>query len=483
MHSLREFIRLLEERGEIAHVTRPVSGEEVAALVWELNERKGPALWCDHVDGSKIPLAANLFGSFSRVALALGLPPEAGPREIRARYADLMEDKSKWFTPEMLPTGPCKEVIRKGQDVNLFDFPIFKWAPGDGGPYITLNGTVSKDPAWGRNVGMYRVHVINKNTTGIMALSMQDIGIHLARAKQRGQDYLEVAIVTGMEPSVYFAATTKMGSVTEDEYAFAGALQGRPVRLVRCETIDVDVPADAEIVIEGRLYHTELLEEGPYGEWMGYYEEKMVTPTFHVTCITHRKDAVYTTGSMGHLYGEGEVFRYLPIQANLYNVLKKSVIGFRDVYLPMAGRGYKAVVQIKKRYPGWGKQAIYAAVAAGYINSSVNWVTIVDEDIDIYDPGQVYFAEATRVDPGLDMVILPVQGVYPLNPAARDRYEAKDLGHEAGFTEFAWCSKVGIDATRKFADEHRRATPDRVLPDLDALKLVRAQWDSYFKKP
>jgi 4-hydroxy-3-polyprenylbenzoate decarboxylase len=273
-----------------------------------------------------------------------------------------------------------------------------------------------------------------------------------------------------------------MAAVTEDEYAFAGALQGKPVQLVRCETIDVDVPADAEIVIEGRLYHTELLQEGPYGEWMGYYEESMITPTFHVTCITHRKDPLYVTGSMGHQYGEGEVFRYLPIQANLYNVLKRSVIGFRDVYLPLQGRGYKAVVQIKKRYPGWGKQAIYAAFSAGYINSSVNWVTIVDEDIDLYDLNQVYFAEATRVDPELDVVMLPVQGVYPLNPAARDRYEAKDLGHELGFTEFAWCSKIGIDATRKYRDEHRRATPERVTPDRKTLELVRKNWDSYFKK-
>ncbi len=482
MDTIREFISLLEQKGDIAHVAGPVSGEGVAALIWELNERNGPALWCDNVNGSRVPLVANLFGSFSRVALALDLPGDASPKQIRNHYANMMEDKSKWLMPEMVKTGPCKEVIRTGNDVDLFHFPIFKWAPGDGGPYITLNGTVSKDPELGRNVGMYRVHVINRNTTGIMALSLQDIGIHLARARERRQDYLEVAIVIGMSPAVYFASTTKMPAVTEDEYAFAGALQRKPVRLVRCETIDVDVPADAEIVIEGRLYHTEPLQEGPYGEWMGYYEESMITPTFHITCITHRKDPLYVTGSMGHQYGEGEVFRYLPIQANLYNVLKRSVIGFRDVYLPLQGRGYKAVVQIKKRYPGWGKQAIYAAFSAGYINSSVNWVTIVDEDIDIYDLSQVYFAEATRVDPELDVVVLPVQGVYPLNPAARDRYEAKDLGHELGFTEFAWCSKIGIDATRKYQDEHRRATPDRVVPDLKTLELVRKNWDSYFKK-
>ncbi|MHB8158392.1 MAG: UbiD family decarboxylase domain-containing protein, partial [Desulfocucumaceae bacterium] len=233
--------------------------------------------------------------------------------------------------------------------------------------------------------------------------------------------------------------------------------------------------------IEGRLCHGEPLKEGPYGEWMGYYEESMLTPTFHVTCITHRKDPLYVTGSMGHQYGEGEVFRYLPIQANLYNVLRSSVIGFRDCYLPLEGRGYKAVVQIQKRYPGWAKQAIYATLSAGYGCSSVNWVTVVDEDIDIFNAADVYFAEATRVDPELDVIVFPGQGVYPLSPAARMRYEAKDTGHAQGFTEFAWCSKIGIDATAKKADELRRATPARVMPDIDALKTVRTNWDEYFK--
>jgi 4-hydroxy-3-polyprenylbenzoate decarboxylase len=480
MASIRSFIEILESKGQILRVNRPVNGQEAAAIVWELNERRGPAVWFKSVDGSKVPMVANLFGEFSRMALALGLPEDATPRMIRDYYAKTLRHKEKWIKPVMVDTGPCKEVILKGDKVDLTKFPIIKWAPHDGGPYITLNGTISKDPELGRNIGMYRVHVINKNTTGIMALSMQDIGIHLARARARGERYLEVAVVIGMSPSQYCASTTKMGAVTDDEYDLSGALAGEPDKLVRCETIDVDVPADAELVIEGRLHHDELLQEGPYGEWMGYYEESMVTPTFHVTCITHRKDPLYVTGSMGHQYGEGEVFRYLPIQSNLYNVLRTSVIGFRDCYLPLQGRGYKAVVQIQKRYPGWAKQAIYATFSAGYGCSSVNWVTVVDGDIDIFNADEVFFAEATRVDPELDVIVFPGQGVYPLSPSARKRYEAKDLGHAQGFTEFAWCSKIGIDATRKMEDEMRRATPDRVLPDLETLKTIRENWKEYF---
>ncbi len=481
MASIRDLIELLDKKGQILRVDRPVSGQEAAAIVWELNERRGPAVWFKSVDGAAIPMIANLFGEFSRMALALGLPEDSTPKMIRDYYSKVMREKQKWIKPVMVNTGPCKEVIIKRDEVDLSKFPIIKWAPFDGGPYITLNGTISKDPELGRNIGMYRVHVINKNTTGIMALSMQDIGIHLAKARDRGEPYLEVAVVIGMSPGQYCAATTKMGAVTEDEYDLSSTLAGEPDRLVRCETIDVDVPADAEIVIEGRLCHGEPLKEGPYGEWMGYYEESMLTPTFHVTCITHRKAPLYVTGSMGHQYGEGEVFRYLPIQANLYNVLRNSVIGFRDCYLPLEGRGYKAVVQIQKRYPGWAKQAIYATLSAGYGCSSVNWVTVVDEDIDIFNAADVYFAEATRVDPELDVIVFPGQGVYPLSPAARRRYEAKDMGHAQGFTEFAWCSKIGIDATAKKTDELRRATPSRVMPDIDALKTVRTNWDEYFK--
>jgi 4-hydroxy-3-polyprenylbenzoate decarboxylase len=194
MASIRDFIELLNEKGQILRVDCPVSGQEAAAIVWELNERRGPAVWFRSVDGATIPMIANLFGEFSRMALALGLPEDSTQKMIRDYYAKVMREKKKWIKPVMVNTGPCKEVIIKGDKVDLTKFPIIKWAPLDGGPYITLNGTISKDPELGRNIGMYRVHVINKNTTGIMALSMQDIGIHLARARDRGEPYLDLGL-------------------------------------------------------------------------------------------------------------------------------------------------------------------------------------------------------------------------------------------------------------------------------------------------
>ncbi len=470
---VREFISVLENEGELTRVKKEVTAAEIPAIIWEVNCRKGPALLFENIKGYGHPLLANVHTTYSRIAMSLGLPRNATLKEIRNHYAEKLLDRSNWPTPVMISDGPCKEVILKRDDIDLLKFPIFKWHPGDGGPYITLNATITKDPEMGRNVGMYRVHVFDGQTTGVMALAMQDIGIHAALAKKRGQKSMPLAIACGLDPTIYMAATTKMGHVSHDEFAFAGALQGEAVQLVRCESVDVDVPANAELVIEGELVF-EPTKEGPFGEWMEYYEESMLTPVFHITCITHRRDAIYQTCSVGHQYGENEYIRTVPLQSNFYNELKDRVIGFRDCVIPLEGRGYKAIVQVKKRYPGWAKQAIYAAFGTGYGTASVNQVTIVDEDIDIFDPLRVQFAEATRVDPERDVLILPPMGVYPLNPAARGRYESA----ETGMTEFAVCSKMGIDATNK-TELEGRSTPALVCPADEDLKKVREQWEEY----
>lgn len=476
LRDLRWFLDLLEREGELVRIRREVEpGDEVASIVWETNARRGPALLFEKVRGSAYPLVANVHGNYSRLSLALGLPKGSTVRDLRDHYAAALRNKANWPVPVMVKSGLCKEVILRGDDIDLLKFPIFRWHPGDGGPYITLNATITKDRDFGRNVGMYRVQVFDKRTTGIMALLMQDIGIHLSLAQKRGQPGLPVAVVCGADPTIMLAATTKMRHVGDDEFAFAGELQGQPVELVRCETIDVDVPAGSELVIEGELRYDEPTVEGPFGEWMEYYEEQMVTPTFHVSCITHRRDAIYQTCSVGHQYGENEIIRTIPLQSNFFNELKERVIGFRDCYIPLEGRGYKSIIQVHKRYPGWGKQAIYAAFGTGYGTASMNQVTVVDEDIDIYDPLRVDFAEGTRVDPERDVVILPGMGVYPLNPSARSRHE----GEETGRTEFAWCSKMGIDATKKLAVEGRK-TAELVHPPEAMLSHVRANWEEYF---
>lgn len=472
---LRQFLDKLESEGELVRITKEVeAGPEISSILWELSTGRDPAVIFENVRGYSIPLVANTFASFSKFAIAFGLPKDSTVKEIRNYYARYLREPSTWISPVVIDSGPCKEVILKGDDVDLFKFPIFKWNLKDGGPYITLNGVVTQDPELGRNVGTYRAHVFNKNTTGLMARMFQDIGKHLQRAKQRGQKSMPVAITLGLNPLINIVATTKLPSVRDDEFALVGGMQGKPVELVKCETCDIEVPAHAEIIIEGELCPDEPITEGPFGEFMQYYEEPMITSTFHVKCITHRRNPLYQTCLVGPQYGEGEIIRNIPLQAILYNNVKDRVIGFRDCNVPLEGRGYKAIIQFSKHYPGWGKQAIYAAFSTGYGTVTLNQVTVVDEDIDIYDLSRVVFAEVTRVDPERDILLLPPMAVIALNPPARARFESA----KTGLTEWAWCSKMGIDATKKF-EEEGRATGELVLPIDEWIRKVRSQWDSY----
>ena len=202
----------------------------------------------------------------------------------------------------------------------------------------------------------------------------------------------------------------------------------------------------------------------------------MTLPQFHVTAITHRKDPLYATCIVGHAKNDGEVIRFPVIQANNYNNLKRVVAGFRDFVAPWNTRGYKVVVQIDKRYPGWGMQAALAALSTSQGFASTNKAIAVSEDIDPWDQDQVDWAIATRVDPAIDVVILPPAGVYPLNPAASKRMAIDD---ETGYTEFSFIGRMAIDATKKLASENRRATGTSVVPDYQSLELVRKNWKSY----
>ncbi|MBW1945312.1 MAG: UbiD family decarboxylase, partial [Deltaproteobacteria bacterium] len=204
-------------------------------------------------------------------------------------------------------------------------------------------------------------------------------------------------------------------------------------------------------------------------------EESMMCPVFTVTAITHRKDWMYQMCTLGHERSDGDLWKIPMLQANNYNFLKTAVVGFRDYYAPISSRGYKAVVQIEKRFPGWGKQAILAYLGSGQGFAAANYVVVVDTDIDIYDQEMVDWAIATRMDPAKDVIIIPEVGVYPLNPAASNRSESDDTG----FTEFAYIGKMGIDATKKTALENRRPTGIPVKPDPDDLKRTLKNWSAY----
>jgi 4-hydroxy-3-polyprenylbenzoate decarboxylase len=482
---LRAFLEKLRQLGQFVELKKEMeNGYEVSALGWELSDRGGGPAILFRIKGYNTPVVANALGTLQRNAIALGLEAADTMEKnfvlIRNRIAQILASKETWFEPKMVDSGPCQEVVLTGDKVNLKKLPVLRWNPMDGGPYITLPNVITRDPVnprFGRNNGMYRVMIHDETTTGIMCVATQDIGIHVARARAAGLKTMPVAIAVGLDPVINMVACTKMGSFMDDEFAFAGGLRGEPVEMVKCKTIDLDVPAHAELVLEGELGldPNSCKWEGPFGEWMGYYEETMMCPVFTVKAITHRKNWIYQMCTLGHERSDGDLWKIPMMQANNYNFLKTAVIGFRDYYAPISSRGYKAVVQIEKRFPGWGKQAILAYLGSGQGFASANYVVVVDTDIDIYNQEMVDWAIATRVDPAKDVIIIPEVGVYPLNPAASRRSES----NETGFTEFSFIGKMGIDATKKTALENRRPTGMPVKPNREAIEKVRKNWSLY----
>lgn len=482
---MRNFLEVLESEGELVRISKQVeTGDEAGAFIWEMYERHGwpaPAVIFENIKGHDMPLVINVFGSIRRWALMLDIPgwrDITTIREIRGRFLDNIRQRAQWPMPTIVEDAPCKEVILKGDDADLSQMPVFRWHPDDGGPYVTMPGVVMKDPEWGQNLGIYRMMVHDGKTLGLVASATQDAGVFSARARQRGQTEMDCAVAIGYDPLLHLTGAAKMPEIGRDcEFRFTGGLMGKPVELVRCETIDVEVPATSEIVIEGKLLLNEKRQEGPFGEYTGYTSESLEQPVFKIECITHRRRPYYISCTSGHVYCETNVMTY-PQAFAFYVKMQKEIVGFRDMYLPIEGRMYIAIVQIKKRFPGWGKQAILTALGSGFAMTLVNTVIVVDEDINIYEWKDVMWALATRVDSELDVTIIPGVGVNALNPAARARI---DTGPELNYTSFNICSKLGIDATKKMASEagRSRSTPPTSRPADEWIERVSAQWGDY----
>lgn len=483
--SMRDMLNFLEAEGDVKRIKQEVDGEaDVGAIMWELYNRRGsqaPVVIFENVKGRGMPLVKNVYGSLARWALAAGMEDWRGQhryKEIRERIMPLTGEQSKWIDPIIVKDAPCKEVVLKGEDADLGLLPVFRWHPTDGGPYITLPGCVLKDPEWGHNFGMYRMMIHDRSTTGFVANAAQDGGIFAARAKQRGRKTMDLAVAIGFDPALYLAAVMKMPEVGRDcEFRFVGSLTGRPVELVRCETIDMEVPASSEIVLEGQVHLEASRLEGPFGEFTGYAGEQMNQPTFKLRCITMRRHPSYVSTTSAHYASECLALHY-PQPTAWYNKMKSEIVGFRDAFFPMAGRMLVVVIQIKKRYPGWGKQALLTALGSGFGMSILNQAIVVDEDVDIYSLEEVMWAVSTRCDPELDVIILPPVAVNALNPAARARLPK---GPELGYTDFNLCSKMGIDATKKFASEagRSRATPETSRPGDKDLERIRGIWSQF----
>ncbi|OFV84145.1 MAG: menaquinone biosynthesis decarboxylase, partial [Acidobacteria bacterium RIFCSPHIGHO2_02_FULL_67_57] len=363
---LREFLKRLEQEGELKRIPAEVDWKlEVTEITDRVTKRGGPALLFENIKGYKTPLAINLFGSHRRMCLALEVNDY---QEVADRIQGFLDfktpegllDKLKMlpklgelgaFFPKTVRSGPCQEVVKR-DNFSLFDFPIIQCWPQDGGRYITFPLVFTRNPETGkRNVGVYRMQVFDERTTAMHWQTQKHGAEHFRRARSKfGSGKMEVAVAIGADPATVFSGVIP-APPDLDELLLAGFLRREPVELVKCQTIDLEVPANAEIVLEGYVDLNELRREGPFGDHTGYYSLADDYPVFHVTCLTHRKDPVYLTTIVGPP-PEEDYFLGHAIERILLPLIKLQFPEIVDVHMPAEGIFHNLMlVSIRKSYP------------------------------------------------------------------------------------------------------------------------------------
>ena len=414
MMDLREFVKVLEEEHELQKIKVEVDPKhELGAICKIHNERpNSPALLFDNVKGHKIPVVGQLLASDRRVALALGLSQENVFNETVRRA-------SNPIAPKLISKGACQEVVSEGADVDLTKLPLCTNNPRDGGPYITAGHVIIKDPEYGMNLSIYRMMLVSKNEVTIRFTPGHDGYDFMKNAEKRGQKTFEVAVCIGVPPAVYVASQFEP-RIGVYELDIAGALAGEPVEVVKCRTIDLEVPALSEIILEGELtMPAKTGDEGPFGEFCGYTtaqvpNERIMT----IKAVTHRRNPVYHNIWLGkppheHLYVDA-----LTYAVAAYQELKPAYPALKKAYAPPWGVSIVLLLQLEKRLMRPG--IVDNILAASLYTRSGKWkhVFVLDEDIVLEDPNEVLWALTTRFQPATDMFIIPRGITSSLEPSA-----------------------------------------------------------------
>ncbi len=475
--NLTEFIAALEKAGELIRIQRVVNAElEITEITDRVSKSPngGKALLFENVRGFKMPVLINAFGSYKRMAMAMGAADIEGAAHRISAFLELkgvpkdFSGKVKLLgqlidlshiPPKIVSSGACQEIVLTGDDVDLTKIPILKCWPKDGGPFITLPTVFTKDPETGiRNAGVYRMHVYDKKTTGMHWQTQKDGAIHSDKMRRRSKK-LEVAVVIGADPATVFSGIVPL-PYGVDELFFSGFLRNAPVELIKCKTIDLEVPAESEIVLEGYVDPADMREEGPFGDHTGVYTPIELFPAFHVKCITMRKNPVYLTTIVGKPPME-DYYMGKAIERTFLPILKKQIPELVDMNFPMEGTFNNAViVSLDKQYPHQAKKVAHAIWGLGQL-SFTKVVIVVDKTVDVHDISAVTLAVFNNIDPKRDIFF--VEGpVDTLNHAA----PVRDFG-----------SKAGIDATAKWKEEgYTRVWPDEIEMDVETKKKVDGMW-------
>ncbi|MEM0214612.1 MAG: menaquinone biosynthesis decarboxylase [Archaeoglobaceae archaeon] len=468
---LREFIEKLESSNELARIKVEVSPElEITEVTDRVVKSGGKALLFEKPKGYSIPVFINAFGTKKRMLMALEISDFDEIRErilsiLKLRpssFIDMMEGLESLkdliaIAPKKVSDAPCKEKRAESLD----KFPILKCWPKDGGKFITLPVVITKDPESGElNAGVYRMQVFDGRTTGMHWQIHKHGAEHFRKYRELGKDRIEVAVAIGVDPAVLYSATAPLPEGVS-EFAFAGFLRRERVELVDCETVDLQVPATAEIVLEGYVKIDELRLEGPFGDHTGYYTPPEPYPVFRITNITHREDPIYHATVVGRppmedaWLGKATERIFLPI----IRLLNPEIV---DINLPVeAGFHNLAIVSIRKRYPGQAKKVMFSLWGTGML-SLTKIVIVVDSDVNVHNLSEVIWAVTTRFDPAKDVVILP--------PSPTDA-----LDHSAYLPSLA--GKLGIDATKKLREEgYEREWPEVVEMSPEVKERIKRIW-------
>ena len=471
---LRDFIRALEENRELKRVSIEVDPVlEIAEFADRSVKRGGPALLFERPKGSRVPVLINSFASARRMEIALEVDSVDTVARRISEYLEMrmpegLIGKLKMlpklaemgaFFPRAVSKAPCQEVVRT-DGISLFDYPILQCWPQDAGRFITLPLVFTRKPDTGkRNCGMYRLQVFDERTTGMHWQTQKQGAEHFRRLTHHGQERMDVAVAIGADPATMYSAILPLPPDL-DEMMIAGFLRQTPVEMVKCRTCDLEVPANAEIVLEGYVERGELRAEGPFGDHTGYYSLADDYPVFHVTCITQRAEPVYATTIVGPPPME-DYYMGKAIERIFLPLMRMQLPEIRDVSMPAEGIFHNLMlVSIRKSYPGHARKVMHAIWGLGQAMFT-KCIVVVDEDVDVQNPSEVAWKALNHIDPERDIQ-------FVLGPV-------DSLDHSSRLADYG--SKMGVDATRKWKQEgFSRPWPEEIRMTQEVKRRVDELW-------
>ncbi|PPD23252.1 MAG: 4-hydroxy-3-polyprenylbenzoate decarboxylase [Methylomonas sp.] len=481
---LRDFIHQLEKQGELKRIQHEIDPYlEMTVICDRVLKQGGPAILFENPKGSNIAVLGNLFGTPKRVAMGMGAQDVCELRAIGELLAYLKEPeppkgmKDAWekfpvfkqvlnMAPKLVSTPPCQDIVRIGDEIDLSDYPIQTCWPGDAAPLITWPLVITKGPFKERqNLGIYRQQVIAKNKVIMRWLAHRGGALDFKEWQHAfpGRPF-PVAVALGADPATILAAVTPVPD-SLSEYAFAGLLRGSKTEVAKCLLHDLQVPASAEIVLEGYIYPGETAKEGPYGDHTGYYNEVDEFPVFTIERITQRQVPIYHSTYTGRPPDEPAILG-VALNEVFVPILQKQFPEIIDFYLPPEGCSYRmAVISMKKQYAGHAKRVMLGTWSYLRQFMYTKFVIVVDDDVDVRNWQDVIWAITTRMDPARDLTILENTPIDYLDFAS----PVSGLG-----------SKVGFDATNKWPGETQREWGRPIVMNEDVVKKVDAMWDKLF---